>query len=41
MKKLFNVAILGAIGYSVFRFFNGQKHTEALWREATRDLDVR
>jgi hypothetical protein len=40
MKKLFNLAILGAMGYAVYKFFTGQQHTETLWREATRDLDV-
>ena len=41
MKKLFSLAMLGAMGYAVYRFVTGQQNIEALWREATRDLDVR
>jgi hypothetical protein len=41
MKKLFSMAMLGAIAYAIYRTVTGQQRTETLWREATRDLDLR
>jgi hypothetical protein len=41
MKKLFSLAAIGAVFYAVYRSVTGQKETETLWDEATRDLDLR
>ena len=41
MKKFLSFAILGALAMAVYRTITGQKHEETLWREATKDLDLR
>ena len=41
MKKLLSLAVLGALIMAAYKAITGQKHEETLWREATRDLDLR
>ncbi|MFZ9693161.1 MAG: hypothetical protein ACO3BI_01180 [Candidatus Nanopelagicales bacterium] len=41
MKKLLSFTLLVAVAYWVYRTIVGQRETEALWREATGEFDLR
>ena len=41
MKKFLSLAVLSALVVAVYKAITGQKHEETLWREATKDLDLR
>jgi hypothetical protein len=41
MKKLFSFAMISGLAYALYRSVTRQKQEEDLWREATRDLDLR
>jgi hypothetical protein len=41
VKKLFSLAVVAALVVAAVKTLSGQNDTEDLWREATRDLDLR